>query len=282
MVVVAGCLSEMNGLNRCDSTCHPCIQQSCLPGVGIALELSAGKSGLGHAETAAGAVGIARVVQRLTTHVRPEILHLRALNSYVTGIMESVAGGEAESIGQIRSGCTVPRQGAPGLTGLPVWSDDGVAWTRAFGVSGFGFQGSNAHVTLASTQLSSICDAPLTPVRLNGARAGTFGVSTDPVWQRRRFWYAPPPHALLRQAISWTTADASIVFGLQLQQPRLAYLWDHQVWQRPHHVLAQLCICREMCDTVVYYSTAGKNLFFLKMQLPRLAAACWLCATGER
>ena len=58
-------------------------------GAGSALSLSAAKATYGHAETGAGAVGLSRVLHSLASHAQPPILHLRGLNSYVSGILET-------------------------------------------------------------------------------------------------------------------------------------------------------------------------------------------------
>lgn len=203
-------------------------------GAGNVLNISAGKSSLGHTETAAGAVGILRAVSCLTSLARPEIMHLRSLNGYVTGSMDSMAREAAISAaGQGLAtpsgyGCSVPRQQTPWMTlaqGPPGENNEEV-WSRAMGVSAFAFQGTNAHVTLSTQQLHGSCTTPSGLVSVN---SNTSEESLHPVWQKRRFWYAPAPHPILTQAASWTGASSSLVFGIQLQQPRLAYLTDHQV-----------------------------------------------------
>lgn len=118
-------------------------------------------------------------------------------------------------------------QGSPG--------GNNEVWSRAMGVSAFAFQGTNAHVTLANQQLHGSCTSPPGVVSVN---SNTSEGSLHPVWQKRQFWYAPAPHAILNQAASWTGASSSLVFGIQLQQPRLVYLTDHQV-----SILLNILIC---------------------------------------
>lgn len=51
--------------------------------------IGAAKTWYGHAETAAGAVGLARVADAIKNGWQAEIQHLRSLNSYVTSIFAS-------------------------------------------------------------------------------------------------------------------------------------------------------------------------------------------------
>jgi 3-oxoacyl-(acyl-carrier-protein) synthase/acyl carrier protein len=90
------------------------------------LELSAAKSCLGHTEPAAGAAGICHALYRLGTGCAPGILHLSAVNPYIVGSMQAASG----------LATFMPRgPSAAGLGGLG-------------GVSGFAFQGTNAHIVL--------------------------------------------------------------------------------------------------------------------------------------
>ncbi len=82
-------------------------------------------------------------------------------------------------------------------------------------MSAFAFQGTNAHVTLASVPTA--------------ADAATLKSASSPTWQRRRYWYLPEAHALLCRAVSWGSEPGTAAFELQLTQPRLAWLRDHQV-----------------------------------------------------
>ena len=53
--------------------------------------MGAAKTSFGHAETAAGAVGISRAFARIRNDSLPEFIHLRTLNGYVSNILESQA-----------------------------------------------------------------------------------------------------------------------------------------------------------------------------------------------
>jgi hypothetical protein len=50
-------------------------------------------------------------------------------------------------------------------------------------------------------------------------------------WQRKRFWYMPPAHALLHTALAWRASATGLSVALQTHTSRaaLAYLNDHQI-----------------------------------------------------
>lgn len=72
-------------------------------------------------------------------------------------------------------------------------------------------QGTNAHVVMCHTDGSSV------PV----------SAAAETTWQRRRLWFAPPPHVLLHCALA--AARGTVQLAAQLGRSHLAYLWDHQV-----------------------------------------------------
>ena len=75
----------------------------CCIATGVRVSLTAAKSRVGHAETAAGAIGIVHAVHSLSSCVVAPMLHLAAFNPYVSGILEA-AGREGSS-----TAC-IPRQ----------------------------------------------------------------------------------------------------------------------------------------------------------------------------
>ena len=166
------------------------------PSGGLPTELAAAKSSYGHAETAAGAVGMLRAAQRLQGHARFAVLHLCALNPYVDSAMEGAGAGAFAAA----------RQAAPGL--LPA------AGGMHAGVSAFAFQGTNAHAVLGSTAAA--------------VEPGTALAAAAAAWQRCRFWYQPAPHHLLHRAAVEPGAG-SAAFDVALGRPALAFLWEHQV-----------------------------------------------------
>lgn len=156
----------------------------------------------------------------------PEMLHLRSLNPYVAS---SLAAAKADaSMAAAAAGSGMPRAGgfsaarqaaampAHDLSNDATGSDSTAA--GAVGVSAFAFQGTNAHMLVAATAGSSTAPGSQ---HLNPA-----------VWQRRRYWYAPEPSALLVAAVALaagSSGNATVAVTLQLQAPGLAYLHDHQV-----------------------------------------------------
>lgn len=133
------------------------------------LRLTAAKSRMGHAEPAAGTVGIAQAVAMLTQQRVTPLTHLRRVNPLIVGVSKA-GGGRAPAL---------PRQRAPAVIGM---SDPG-AWQAVQGVSSFAFQGTNAHAVLC-LQAGSGQENRMRPV----------------CWNRQRFWYAGPAHQLLQTA----------------------------------------------------------------------------------
>jgi acyl transferase domain-containing protein len=167
------------------------------------LDLTAGKSLYGHGETAAGVMGVCRVVLRLSRHLRTPILHLASINAYVGGVMEDMQ----RNLGA--AALTAARQGGPGLP-----AESGAT---IMGVSAFAFQGTNAHAVLRATSAGS-------PVQLRTAVPGAM--------KRTRYWFAPAPHQLL---CSTSTGGSIARFDAALGRPALSYLYEHQAsWSKVH------------------------------------------------
>ena len=179
------------------------------PGSAIApTELAAAKSLYGHAETAAGVVGMMRAAGRLQGHARAGILHLRSLNAYVEGALASSPGTFAAS-----------RQAAPGP--LPV------AAAMHAGCSAFAFQGTNAHAVLGSRPADALALADGVPAAARQQPASGSGTAAFAGWQRRRFWYLPASHQLLFRVAA--AGGGAAAFEVALGRTPLAYLWEHQV-----------------------------------------------------
>jgi hypothetical protein len=132
------------------------------------LAVSAVKSRAGHSETGAGALGILQAIRRQTNLGGHPITHLVTMNPYVATVVEK--GG----IG----GIAVPRQGVPEPMAAPV------------GISSFAFQGTNAHLVLSAPQATVFNAVP------------SYGTDTLLPWRKRRTWYAPPYHSLIRSVKS--------------------------------------------------------------------------------
>jgi hypothetical protein len=81
------------------------------------------------------------------------------------------------------------------------------------GVSAFAFQGTNAHVLLRNLEPK--------PKHIDSRRAKA-------LWHHQSFWYHPPLNGFLAKASGLPLKD-SIVYNMNLSQPSLSFLWDHQV-----------------------------------------------------
>ena len=202
------------------------------------LELSAAKSSLGHAEPAAGAAGLLRALHRLHSGSAVGILHLSAANPHIAGSLEQQRAASPAAM------LWMPR--GPSCSGVE----------GAVGVSGFAFQGTNAHVVLARCATPcrccgdrmGCCDrvtagaaiwsrssqrhprsrrprklAPTAPSSKAGAATG--------VWDRRRHWFAPPAHRKLARHTA--AGSGTSRFECRLDHPQHAYLWQHAASTRP-------------------------------------------------
>jgi acyl transferase domain-containing protein len=159
------------------------------------LTLLSSKSWLGHAEPAAGVLGIAHAMLALAQQAALPLLHLRRPNPFVASALV----------------------GAPGAWSLPRQPGGGVA--ALAGVSAFPFQGTNAHAllegpggsgSLPSASPAAGAAAPLLP------------------WRKQRLWLQPAANLLVRR-FSAAAAAGDLVFEARLGAPQLAYLWEHQV-----------------------------------------------------
>ena len=155
----------------------------------------ASKGFLGHTEPAAGVVSLIMAVTSLQNLAQFPIMHLRTLNPHVAAIMGAAPGS-----------VTLPRQGGP-LAGANL--------QRRSGVSSFAFQGTNAHAVMEAS---------------NTAQASTTaGVPVS--WRRQRQWVLPLAHCLLKHSLPGASPSKT-TFACSLQQPALAFLWEHEVHDR--------------------------------------------------
>ena len=215
--------------------------------IGPTLELSAAKSTLGHAEPAAGAVGILRALFRLHSGTATGVLHLTAVTPYIASSLEQLQqGGGALAV-------WMPR--GPSAAGSPGGSS---AWQGAAGISGFAFQGTNAHIVLGRCVHCFFCCCPCCPsapmpctgfgqtssgathskpalplctCRPYGLPSPTDGSAPALVgsWERRRHWYAPAAQRLLLRHVPATGSNR---FECSLAHVQHAYLWQHAVGGR--------------------------------------------------
>ena len=97
---------------------------------GAHVSLVSTKSALGHAETGAGLVGVAGLVECQAEQALPPMLHVRHLNRHIASQMSHSSSSTATTV--------APRTWGPAGTG------------RVGGTSAFAFQGTNAHVITVS------------------------------------------------------------------------------------------------------------------------------------
>lgn len=159
------------------------------------LTIHAIKSLVGHAEPAAGIVGVCGVLQRLVHHVSAPVHGLVGLNPLLDDTFSTC--GRELSVGR-----------GIGLSGRP-----GMGGTICQGVSAFAFQGTNAHVVLEP----------------HGFSQGDMK-KTSMLWDRHRHWFiSSPAYVLLTRALKPSSSRCSIETVLINGQPSLYYLWDHMI-----------------------------------------------------
>lgn len=158
------------------------------------LRLSAAKSLTGHAEPAAGMVGIVHASRILRTSQSSTLPQLRSLNPHIESLLL-----QGTKQGQTR--VQMPRQYSGQIYGL----EKGYT-----GVSAFAFQGTNAHSVLA---------APLGPA--SDEKEGQTS------WQRSRAWFLCRQYTTLYRASS--PAKGQVSFACNLQKSALAFLQDHYI-----------------------------------------------------
>jgi Beta-ketoacyl synthase, C-terminal domain len=167
------------------------------------LTLAADKTSLGHAEPAAGALGLGAALASLQQRGCQPVLHLRRVNAHVAALMDSLAeAGEAVHM---------PRQRLGRVGG----SAD-----AATGQSAFAFQGTNAHAAYAPPSAASEQDGGHSDINMVWTRG-----------QRHHFAVLPPLHAMVRSIAGVGGAVAR--FDAVLGRPPFSFFLEHRVAGRP-------------------------------------------------
>jgi acyl transferase domain-containing protein/NADPH:quinone reductase-like Zn-dependent oxidoreductase/acyl carrier protein/NAD(P)-dependent dehydrogenase (short-subunit alcohol dehydrogenase family) len=184
-----------------------------LPGALLPLRFTAAKSRVGHAEPAAGSIGILQAAAQLMKNETRGIMHLSRVNPYISSIY-----GELASQGQATP--FAPKQDGPGISSSTATE---ISWMSTIGISSFAFQGTNAHVMLSSMPGSAL----YTEKEEAQERAVT-------PWQHKRYWYAAPPSSLLGTAKILVSVKTPLVitFHTNLKKSALSFLHDHRVRSR--------------------------------------------------
>lgn len=163
------------------------------------LQLSAAKSLTGHAEPAAGMVGIVNAASILIERQTSLLPQLRTINPHVSSLL----GNEAKYL-------ATPVYLARQRAGQVCQQE-----SCAVGVSAFAFQGTNAH-SILTTQDTALSQA------VEGAENRL---------QRGRFWYLGPQYSILHKAAVPTKGQIS--FSCSLQMASMAFLQDHCIQGSP-------------------------------------------------
>jgi acyl transferase domain-containing protein len=155
----------------------------------------ASKGFLGHTEPAAGVVSLTMAVTTLQNLAQLPIMHLRTLNPHVAAIMGAAPGS-----------VTLPRQGGA-LAGANL--------QPCTGLSSFAFQGTNAHAVVEASTTAQASTTAGVPVS----------------WRQQRQWVLPLAHCLIKHSLPGASPSKT-TFACSLQQPALAFLWEHKVHDR--------------------------------------------------
>ena len=198
------------------------------------LEFSAAKSHMGHAEPAAGAVGIQRAISYLQCDATVGTLHLTRVNPYVVGALES----------------------APNAFGWMPRSASSVAHgsNSCAGISGFAFQGTNAHLIVGKAAVEA------------SLKKGDVDAVAPPAWERSLHWFTPPSRMLARHA---RASNGCAISECDISAPALSYLWQHQVNGRS--ILPGTAMFEAMhASTAVILGHAKAALIGTSLQAPLL------------
>lgn len=201
-----------------------------LHGGAAPLRLSAAKSQYGHAESAAGSLGIARAAAQMVAGQISSITALININPYV-------ASSFAMTSSVIKP--YISRQ----IAGRSHVSMDEAVLSQAVGVSSFAFQGTNGHAVLAEAMVP-VC---------HSVKALNW------IWQRGRYWFTVPQHHMLHtcQNLSADVAE----FSCKLNHVSSTFIQDHKVCITLAYLHSGLT-CLAMTLLYVYFlQVQGRVLF---------------------
>jgi len=180
------------------------------------LVLEAAKSRIGHCETGAGIIGITTAISRAGAVVVSPLRHLRTPNPHVNAVLDRLGDRDLGACGS--STVAMHRQSMF----RAVFSNDteqGVsAQGMTSGVSGFAFQGTNAHALVHPPE--------------SARQVGTGDGMALRTWDRQRYWFAPPYHPMTEAAMKHQggTFQMSIKLVTTVNKsPVLSELSDHVI-----------------------------------------------------
>ena len=174
-----------------------------------ALRLSAAKSSMGHAEPAAGGIGIAHVMYLMPQHLTVGLTHLRNINPVILGAFKMKASERL----------SLPKQSAPFVSlKRTMRNEEGV-----YGISSFAFQGTNAHIVISMNDLG----------REDSAMQH---LQQDALWMLQRHWYVGPSHQLL-STVACTGAEVQCIFEATTSQVPLGKVLQYECVGVPNNVM---------------------------------------------
>ena len=227
------------------------------------VHLTAAKAFMGHAEPAAGIVGVTRLAMILGDQFIDPLMTLSTMNPYVASVAASAA--------RASPGFSAPRQ--------PMASPCAAMSAMYGGVSSFAFQGTNAHATLKSNTAAAELSLPWNSkgrVNINAAE---------------RFWVLPPAHPMLRHvAVGLQSGRVAALYDCNLTLPRLAMLAEHIAFDRivlPPSALLEMALAAGLVALSGEDDASGPSLLLSKtvigssIMLPLDKSAAW-CAVSLR
>jgi 3-oxoacyl-(acyl-carrier-protein) synthase/acyl carrier protein len=137
------------------------------------LVLCAAKAAFGHAEPAAGAVGLTAAALSLENYELPQQMHLRTVNTYVSQSVRSFGSAPVPFVARTRA---------------PEPSNTSYHAKLIASVSGFAFQGTNAHAIIQAVYRDDVCAASVFE---------NTGLAL--AWHKRALWAAAPRFSLLKR-----------------------------------------------------------------------------------
>ena len=230
------------------------------PSRGPALTLEGVKPRAGHCEPGAGAVGLLFAMANLTERAVASLVHLRQLNPHVeAATRRNAPSPHARAPVLARQGMPRPDDGASEAGA----ADAARARVRRSGVSGFAFQGTNAHAIMARGPGQATAPG-YTGSTHTAARA----------WERQRHWCAPERHCLIEsvRALHPREGDSSALARSCVRLCRsasLAGMLDHAVGLRTLLPgTAHVEICRAMAGALADQPLADISLSHVSFAAP--------------
>ncbi len=187
-----------------------------------ALRLSAAKSSMGHAEPAAGGIGIAHVMCMMPQHLTVGLTHLRNINPIILGASNM----------EVHERLSLPKQSAPFVSlKRTMRNEEGV-----YGISSFAFQGTNAHIVLSMNDLGRGEFAPQ-------------HLQKHALWMLQRHWYVGPSHQLL-STVACTGTEVQCILEAATSQAPLGKVLQYERVGGPTFVMSLPITLEEDCADI--------------------------------